>query len=244
MNNSAKWPIRTMSVVCALVFATFVSIAGAASPGNPNPGVIPNHGPSYAELSVRWWHWALSFPFAEVPFFQDGAVDIGAHQSGHVWFLAGAGFLPGGGGGITPVRSGVVPAGTSLFLPIANLINDYPCPAEFGFEPDPGETIEQFLVRTGNSFLPQLTDLFAEIDGVPLTGLSAYRATSRLFTFTADPALGVWDPCVTGSAQPGISVGYWLHLAPLPPGQHTLRFGTPSWGQDVTYVLTVTPGRR
>lgn len=87
------------------------------------------------------------------------------------------------------------------------------------------------------------TDLFAEIDGVSLTDLSVYRATSSLFKFAGDPALAaVFDPCITGSAQDGVSVGYWLLLPPLPPGQHILRFGAPSWGQDITYHLTVTPG--
>ena len=141
---------------------------------------------------------------------------------------------------------GVVPPGTKLFFPLANLINDYPCPPQFGFEPNAGETLEHFLQRTGNDFLPNLTDLFAEIDGVSLTGLSVYRATSSLFRFTGDPALAeppVWDPCITGNEQDGVSVGYWLLLPPLPPGQHTLHFGAPSVGQDITYHLTVTHGR-
>ena len=170
-------------------------------------------------------------------------MDISAHQSGHVWFLAGA------NNGLTEPRTGEVPAGTSLFLPLANLVNDYPCPPEFEFEPPPGETLEHFLQRTGNDaldfFVPDPTTLFAEIDGRPLKRLSVYRATSSLFQFTADPALaGFLDPCITGSVQDGVSVGYWLLLTPLTPGTHTLHFGAPSFGQDVTYVVTVTRGRR
>ena len=91
--------------------------------------------------------------------------------------------------------------------------------------------------------MPHLTGLFAEIDGVAVTNLEEYRSISPLFYFTADPALALsFDPCITGSAQPGVAVGYWLILAPLPPGQHTLHFGATDWGQDITYVLTVTPG--
>lgn len=208
----------------------------AQSGGNPNPQVIPNNGPAYGRLGALWWQWALSFPAAEIPFYNTGgSVDIGAHQSGHVWFLAGANVGP-------TTRSGEVPVGTSLFFPLANLINDYPCPPDFGFEPAPGETLEHFLQQTGNVFLPQLTDLFAEIDGEPLSNLTAYRATSQLFMFTADPALSdIFDPCVTGSQQPGVAVGYWLLLPPLPPGEHTLHFGAQSWGQDVTYNLNVVP---
>jgi hypothetical protein len=144
----------------------------------------------------------------------------------------------------------VIPSGTSLFFPLGNLINDYPCPPEYGFEPPPGETLEHFLQRTGNEFMdmyvPDPTNLFAEIDGVSLTDLPSYRATSPMFTFTADPVLtdpAIWgDVCITGSPQPGVGVGYWLLLPPLTPGEHTLHFGAPSMGQDITYVLTVKPG--
>ena len=196
--------IAALVLVLGLMMST--SAPQAQSGGNPNPNVIPNNGLAYGRLGALWWQWALSFPLAGTPFLNPGGpVDISAHQSGHVWFLAGASL----GLGLGPItRSGEVPSGTSLFFPLANLINDYPCPPEFGFEPAPGETIEHFLQRTGNDFLPQLTDLFAEIDGVPLRNLASYRATSPLFMFTADPALTTtFDPCVTGSPQPGVAVG-------------------------------------
>ncbi len=216
-----------------------LSLAGlrTALAENPNPGVIPNEGSKYEGLSAEWWQWAYSFPKADVPFFNTGGeVDISAHQSGNVWFLAGANY------GLIEPRTGIVPAGTSLFFPLANLVNDYPCPPDNNFEPLPGESLEQFLQRTGNEYLPYFTDLFAEIDGAPLTNLSAYRATSSLFMFTADPTLASdFDPCITGDLQPGVAVGYWLLLPPMTPGMHTLHFGTPNWGQDVTYILTVMP---
>jgi len=230
-----------------VAFATLLFSVGLCTTPAPaggkdkhNPGVLPpqSHpfGKSYGEWGAEWWQWALSFRAANVPFFNTGGpVDISAGQSGHVWFLAGA------NDGLTSPRTGVVPSGTALFLPLANLINDYPCPPDFHFEPDPGETLEHFLQRTGDEFMPDLTDLFAEIDGVALTDLTAYRFISSLFTFTADPALSTFfDPCITGDEQYGVAVGYWLLLAPLPPGHHTLHFGAPSWGQDITYQLTVT----
>ena len=91
---------------------------GLALGPNPNPGVIPNNGPKYAELSAEWWQWAFSFAVADVPFLSTGGpVDISSHQSGPVWFLPGANY------GLTEPRTGEVPAGTSLFLPLVNLIN-------------------------------------------------------------------------------------------------------------------------
>jgi hypothetical protein len=90
-----------------------------------------------------------------------------------------------------------------------------------------------------------MTDLFAEVDGVKLRNLDAYLAISHLFTFTADPALAAtYDPCITGSPQPGVALGYWLLLTPLTPGMHTLHFGSEGWGQDITYQITVAPGGR
>lgn len=230
-----------LGFVAAMAMADSALVQEAAANGNANPGVIPSqakpHGLSYGQWGARWWQWALSFSAADVPYFNTGgAVDLSAGQSGKVWFLAGANY------GLTGPRTGTVPAGTSLFFPLANYLNDYPCPPEFGFEPDPGETIEEFLQRTGNDSVPEFTDLFAEIDGVPLGDLNDYRATSSQFTFTADPALSaISDPCITGTPQPGVAIGYWLFLAPLPPGEHTLHFGAPSWGQDITYNLTVVP---
>lgn len=209
----------------------------AATQGNANPRVVPNSGGRYGDLAAQWWQWAFSFPLAQIPFFNTGGiVDVSEGQIGRVWFLAGA------NGGLLGPRMATVPTGVQIFLPMANLINDYPCPPQFGFEPNPGESIEHFLQRTANDFFPALADLFAEIDGEPLQNLQSYRAMSSLFTFTADPAVAqVLDPCVTGTPQPGVAVGYWLLLAPLPPGTHTLHFGSPAWGQDVTYVLDVKP---
>ncbi len=238
---------RAIAGIAAAVLAVATSLAGesacaaggqGATQGNANPGVIPNQGNKYGELAIKWWQWAYSFPALQVPFFNTGGpVDASAGQSGNVWFLAGA------NGGPT-TRTADIPTGVQLFFPIANAINDYPCPPALGFEPDPGESLEHFLQRTGNDYLGTLTDLFAVIDGKPLANLASYRNTSRIFTFTADPAIAaIFDPCVTGTPQPGVAIGYWLLLAPLTPGVHTLHFGSPTWIQDVTYVLTVKPGR-
>jgi hypothetical protein len=240
ISSRRETKMKKSYVSLVLTALLILATVGTALAGNPNPGVIPNTTKQYEELAAKWWQWAFSFPKADIPFFNTGGpVDISAGQSGNVWFLAGA------NNGLTEPRTGTVPSGTSLFFPLANLINDYPCPPEYGFEPEPGETLEEFLQRTGNEFLPELTDLFAKIDEVELSDLPAYRATSPMFQFTADPALASdFDPCITGSLQDGVAVGYWLLLPPLTPGKHTLHFGAPSWyGQDVTYILTVTPGR-
>lgn len=240
--------MKKTGVSMILTMVLTLAMVGSVFAANPNPRVIPNRGPVYGYLGAQWWQWAFSFDeLNDVPFMNTGgAVDISAGQSGPVWFLAGQGW------GVPPVeRWGQVPAGVSLFFPLVNLINDYPCP-DPDWEPDPGETYEHFLQRTGNVYLddyfaPDTTGLFAEIDGVEITNLVSYRAASSMFTFTASTNLQPLDPCITGTPQYGVALGYWLLLPPLTPGTHTLHFGydTPAidWdsAQDITYYLTVTP---
>jgi hypothetical protein len=230
----------SLSIILSILLT--LSLVGAAFAENLNPGVIPNEGPAYGDLSAQWWQWAYSFPLAEVPFLNPGgAVDISSGQSGNVWFLAGEAF------GMGPVtRSGEVPTGISLFFPLTIINNDYPCP-DPTFEPLEGESLEEFLQRTGTDYLdqwfvPTPSLLFAEIDGVTLTGLTDYRSTSSMFTFTASTDLQVLDSCITGTPQQGVALGYSLLLPPLPPGTHTLHFGY-STDQDITYELTVVAGR-
>lgn len=239
--------LSTIVAITALAIAASATIgpvqagdrpaAGSGDRGHAPPGII---APSkYGKLGAAWWKWVFSFPFEDVPYFNTGGpVDISAHQSGNVWFLAGA------NNGLTEARRAEVPRGKKLFFPMANFVNDYPCP-DPNFKPNPGESVEAFLQRTGNEAMDAFgpSTVFAELNGVPFANLLSYRSTSSLFKFKADPDFIAVDPCVTGEKQVGVSVGYYLGIEPLPPGVHTLHFGAPDWGQDVTYLLTVTDRR-
>ena len=250
MNTFCKG-IRILLSLAVAVMLAAVLMPTPVNADGPDPRIISNdpYGSNYGAQGAEWWQWAFSFTAEDLPFFnQGGPVDLSAGQSGHTWFLAGANAgLPNG------PRTGTIPANTSLFFPLFNLVNDYPCPPQFGFEPAPGQSLKDFLQTTGNDFLdaylPDSSTLFAEVDGVPLANLSDYRATSNKFKFTADATLNTfYDPCITGTTQDGVALGYWLWLAPLSPGEHTLHFGARSLGfdlpdQDITYIITVEPGR-
>ena len=212
---------------------------------NPNPGVIPPqarpYGLTYGEWEAQWWRWAYSFPLAQFPPLQSGELDCSAGQSGSVWFLAGT----AGQGPVT--RSCSIAAGKALFFPIVTINNDYPCP-DPNFQPPPGETLEQFLTEGAQAVINLTSQLEVTIDGRALTGLFSYRTTSRLFTFTADPSLVAFDPCVTGTPQSGVTDGYAIMLRPLPPGPHTIFFrgvidfgGGNTFEVQVTYTLTIGP---
>jgi hypothetical protein len=230
--------------LAAAALALLVAVSPAPAAGrNPNPGVSPinsaPYGKSYGEWGAAWWTWALSFPADRNPIF-DATGEFGSQgQAGPVWFLAGT-----SGGAVE--RTITIPAGKGLFLPLLNVINDYPCP-DPNFQPPPGQTLEEFLREGAIFFVDHATELSVEVDGVPLRNLFDYRATSDLFTFTGDPSMTAFDPCITGQPQPAVSDGYWLMLSPLRPGQHTIHSVSKAefpefdfeFTVEVTYYITV-----
>jgi len=236
-----KWILCSMLLAVGLGMGLTSQVARGQ--GNPNPGVIPPHarayGLSYAEWGAQWWRWAYSFPLAQFPPLQSGELDCGLGQSGSVWFLAGT----TGQGPVT--RSCTIPTGKALFFPIITYLNDYPCP-DPNFQPPPGQTLEEFLTEGAQAVINLVTQLEVIVDGRSLTDLFSYRATSRLFTFTADPSLVAFDSCVTGTPQFGVTDGYWILLNPLPPGPHTIFIlglidfgGGNTFEVQVTYNLTI-----
>ena len=87
-------------------------------------------------------------------------------------------------------------------------------------------------------------DVRVEVDGRAVTTLDDFRVTSSLFYFTGDPSLTtVFDSSITGSSQPAVSDGYWLMLAPLSRGTHTIHFGgkfaSIGFETEATYTLNV-----
>jgi hypothetical protein len=91
--------------------------------------------------------------------------------------------------------------------------------------------------------------LSCTIDGVAVANLSAYRASSPEFSFTAPTP---WIFGATGGAGVSVADGYYLMLAPLSGGAHTIHFsgafhfaiaeGDPfdaDFGVDDTYNITV-----
>jgi len=236
-----------LTAVAAVLLVALEPSPALAGTGNPNPRVLPPqshpYGKTYGEWGATWWQWALSFPYLQDPINDPTGQHNMEHQSGPVWFLAGT----GGTGPVT--REVTIPAGKGVFFPIINLLVDYPCPPGFEFEPAPGQTLEEFLTEFAAWYISHVTELAVEVDGVSLANLFDYRGTSGMFMFTADPSWVEYDPCVTETPQPGVADGYWIMLAPLPKGQHTIHF----YGQevfpeyewvfevDVTYNVTIAP---
>jgi len=199
-------------------------------------------GASYGTWGARWWQWAVSAPFGADPITDLDGTYCDYGQGGPVWYLAGS-------FGGTTVRSCTVPAGAAIFFPIVNFYANYPCPPEFGFEPAPGQTVEEFLTEFVTTAIDGATNMVVEVDGVSMGDVTPFRGTSTLFMLDFDPSWAAADPCVISEPQPTVSDGYWMMLTPLTPGNHTLYFHAelPNFGGftvDVTYNLTVLPGAR
>jgi hypothetical protein len=228
----------TVSAAMALLLAATTVLAAGR---NPNPAVLPPgsapHGRTYGYWAAAWWTWALQFPLEQNPITDPTGAYGSAGQKGPVWFLAGTFDGPA-------ERSIKVPAGKRIFFPLFNVFNDYSCPVPDN-QPAPGQTLEEFLTEGAEAISDMATELFAEVDGVPIQNLWDYRAHSDMEMFTKHPSLLAFDPCLMDGPQPAVAAGYWLMLAPLTRGQHTIRFGSTACfadfesGVDVTYYVTV-----
>lgn len=207
--------------------------------GNPrvHPPQSNPYGHSYGEWSVKWWQWAYGLPVAGHPLFDETGADCAAGQSGPVWFLGGVFNVSG-----TVVRTEcVVPSGKALFFPIVNVEWDNFCP--------PGTLSLEELRATAQWFMDLAVDLHCEVDGRALKGLEQYRFVGDPFGIEM-PSGNIWEffGCATpaGHYEPLVPDGYYVMLAPLPPGKHTIHFkgtiGDPiNFTPEATYELTVLP---
>ena len=223
-HNRSRWVRRfvltaAFAVLCAAVVLTAVSDVSA---DNSNPGVLPPNsnafGQSYGEWAADWWTWAVGSGAA--PLQDATGDDCAVGQSGKVWFLAGS--------WIGPVeRSCTVPAGKALFFPLQNI-------AFFGFPDDPwpySPYADEEDARVG--LAAQNDDSggrSATIDGVAIQDLDDYRVTSPVFG-------AQWPGWIY--LYPMVDDGWYLMLAPLSEGAHTVEFTGWDGGQDVKYNLTI-----
>jgi len=224
----AKGLLSVVLIAAGLAFGTASkAAAGAGNQGNPQiapPQSYP-HGKSYSQWAAAWWQWAYSIPADQNPITDTTGEFSQIGQSGPVFFLAGS------YGGIT-VRECTVPAGKALLFPLLTQ-------SWVQFPSDPPFTIEELRAIIA-PFVDNPT-LSCEIDGRAVQSLLNYREQSSVFSVTVPEGnlLGL-DP---GTYAPCLDDGYYLMLAPLIPGQHTIHFtasnSDASFSLDVTYHLTV-----
>lgn len=239
--------MRRIALILVLVGCWFglAQAAVAASPDyadNPNPVLFPKQSQPYGADVTTWGEraaeWIVSQPFAHNPLFDQTGADCANGQQGPVWFIppiAGPHVFSGS-------RSCTIPFGKAVLLDIGHDLNDYPCPPAFGFEPNPGESLYDFLIRTDLPIMNSVNLLDVSLDGQPFNNVLDYRFISpKLIYFTGDPSMQAFDPCITGSLQPGVVDGFFMMLKPLDRGAHTIFVhGTNTFGDDKTFVYHLT----
>src|SRR4051794_32618169 len=193
-----------------------------SGPGANNPAVLPPQsnpfGASYGEWAARWWQWAYNQPVDTNPLFDQTGANIANGQSGKVWFLAGV--INDSG---TATRTGTIPAGKALFFPIANFENDNLAPFAPPHHPPPSVP----ELRAGaKAVIDSATALEADVDGRSVQDLPSYRHQSPVFSVTF-PDNNIFQHfgfnVPQGTYSPFVDDGYYLMLAPLSEGQHTIH---------------------
>ena len=221
----------------ALVLAMAANLALA---GNPNPRVLPPnstpYGMTYGQWSDAWWEWALSIPADTNPMLDPDGQNGALGQSGSVWFLAGVGF----GVGPTVERSLTVPAGKALCFPLVNYV--WVNTPQYG-DPEWSPDQEAFARGYIGAAIDTAQDLTCQVDGRELNNLQAYRCMTpvggaEMVTLPDGNIFGV----EAGTYGPMVTDGYYLMLAPLSAGSHTIQFtaGLAGTGPPV-YPLTIPP---
>ena len=236
----------TSSFLLAIALTAF-GTPPLAQAGDGNPGILPPqshpYGKSYAEWSAEHWKWTYSLPADAHPLTD--TADVSAGQSGPVWFLGGTwaptADLNGNLVGVAD-RHVTIPAGKALFFPLVDVESS---------EAEGNGSTEAELRTGANYFADHAVGLSCVIDGRPVKHLEKYRVESPLFTFGPLPEnnlLGL--PADTTS--PAVSDGYFIMLAPLSVGEHTIHFTGAfvftaaqdgfdfSFTLDITYHINVT----
>ncbi len=268
--KNTKWWRPVTALLLAVTLLAMLTALASAQPaqavGKTDPRVLPPssypYGLSYSEWSIKWWHWATATPFSASPLNTtlDPAAGCGVGQSGSVWFLGGA--LGSPGDGIT--RDCVVPPGTALFVPIVNVEWD-----EEGMTIPVG--VDQ-LRQIAASITDHTKQRSMTVDGVPIPDDQIYRTPSRVFWYTMPAVDNLYQLKCAGGFTPtckdgggnivpfpllvctgglnskctavAVGDGYYVMLAPLPVGSHTIHFHGVfthefDMTMDVTYHITV-----
>ena len=207
---SAWTPGVPRTTACAVLAALALSAAGAdQSTTTPPAGDKPvaaidpdelvfDH--TQSEWSQAYLQWVAAFPRGSSPVSDTTGALCAAKQSGEVWFLASS-------DGTAPVeRHCAVPAGKTLFVPVASVLE-----RSGNREPDCGA-----MARVAATNLTHVNAMSLAIDGRPLDELGAYRQSSG-----GCFALGV-RLMPRQDARQAVSDGWFAMLPPLAPGAHTI----------------------
>jgi hypothetical protein len=211
--------VAAFAVAPPVLFAGISTPSAASTAASSNPTVLPPakppYGRTYADWSVLWWQWFLPLTQTQI-----SACTIGQSAANVAFLWAG----PHG-------CLGTISSHTSLFFPIGNVdCSSLEASPFFGATPTARDSC-------AFTFFTQLSTGTVEIDAVRQPN---YPTKSPDFTFTvgSDNVFGI--TCNPGSCTgQATGYGYYLMLAPLPIGTHTIHILATDYGIDTTWTINV-----
>jgi hypothetical protein len=221
--NSVSMIRFAKCIFVVLACSVFGAVAQAQAP-LPSRELVA--GQLQADWAVRWWQWALSFGDGPGPISDESGSHCAAKQDGPVWFLAGA-WSDMATADRPIVRTCAIPKGKHVFFPIINSV----------VTPDaaPGKPRCASFQRAAAKDVDAAVGIFFELDGVRTTALASNRLPANA-CFDAGEQMNPKQKIFPTAAD-----GYYVMLAPLPSGQHTIKFGGRANDnvQNVVYKLVV-----
>jgi hypothetical protein len=233
-----RLPRRLTTV--GLAAAALLAFSGAPASA-AEPVVVPPIGPSYDALAVGWWQYVLSRPADTNPLTDTTGAQCANGQAGPVFFLAG------GAGATTVTRTQCTVHGPrALFFPLLNAFDVH--------TPGDGLDTPELILKDFQTFGFRADTLNASVDGVPIRNLdpktTPFRACAGPIAGCAPRSFALALPDANlfglprGIYKPAVQDGFYLLLAPLGRGVHTITFGgTGNFGapfsQNITYRLRV-----
>jgi len=153
-----------------------------------------------SEWSQAYLQWVAAFPRGSSPVSDTTGALCAAKQDGDVWFLASS-------DGTAPVvRDCAIPAGKTLFVPVASVLE-----RSGNREPDC-----EAMARVAAANLRHAGELSLTIDGRPVDDVAGHRlASGGCF------ALGL-RLVPRQTTRTAVADGWYVMLRPLPAGAHTL----------------------
>jgi hypothetical protein len=196
------------------------------SPGQPLGINETLEGKSYGDWGGSWWAWAYALPYSKSFANFDATISAGADCSlyqdpgSKVWFLAGN-FI---GGGVNMQRSCIVPPDKYLFFPLLNYA------ADNGGVPNTQALTNKQLKDLVKTFVGTMdtSALIATLDGTAIPNLSKYKLDITRFSYLTPMTDSLYEAeglNFWGVVNPSFNGGYYLMLAPLKAGSHTLSLG-------------------
>ena len=219
---------RSVTTLCVAVLALVLCGVSPAWSQTIAPGTSKAAAQGgYANLTADWWTWATGL-FPETPILDEDGSLCAQGQHGKIWFLAG------NFGGAT-TRTCTVPSGKALFFPILNTL---------WWAPEDADTAAALRVLANSQIEVPDVVLSVTVDGVPIEDPFGYRAQSPPEGGVYTVVAGSWADTVGISPAVRLAVadGYWVMLAPLSQGEHTVVIAASVGGGfslEVTYQLTM-----